>query len=212
MPTQKETGLICTGENVRRILAGIKSQTRRVVKPQPEYREYLGQDALYDEDYGYVGVKNSKIFEYCPYGKVGDRLWVRESFQIEDYTFRRNCVGGKYLADNKEFWTEVYLREYDLIKNRKFPLRATSGRFMYKSLARIWLEITGVRVERAQDISESDAVAEGIDKDLLPCSPYELFANLWDSINAKRGYGWDTNCWVWIIEFRQLQEQPKGGE
>lgn len=173
----KEHPLLFTTEMVRAILDGRKTQTRRV--PVERYRNW----------------------------KVGDTIWVRESFQIEQYTFRRNCVGGKYLADNKEFWTEVYQREYDLIKNRKFPLRATSGRFMYKSLARIFLEITGLRDERVQSISKEDADAEGVVVRNIGETYWRAFHTLWDSINSQRHngiYAWDKNPINKVIEFKRL--------
>ena len=191
----------------------LKTQTRRIIKPQPEWMKKQPNNL---EAAGWkwktkkVGLSAwaeidkflCELTQYCPYGQVGDRLWVKEGYQIEQYTFRRNCVGGKYLADNKEFWTEVYQREYDLIKNRKFPLRATSGRFMYKSLARIFLEITNIRVERVQDINVDDCFAEGVStQQATHAQPY--FTAIWNSINAKRGYGWDKNPWVWVIEFKR---------
>jgi hypothetical protein len=71
--------------------------------------------------------------------------------------------------------------------------------------SRISLEITGVRVERVQDISEADALAEGVDRTntSLPGYATERFRRLWDSINAARGFGWEVNPWVWVIEFRR---------
>ncbi|KKM20526.1 hypothetical protein LCGC14_1644610 [marine sediment metagenome] len=149
--------------------------------------------------------------------QINLRLWVKESFQIEQYTFRRNCVGGKYLADNKEFWTEVYQREYGLIKNRKFPLRKTSGRFMYKSLARLWLEITNIRVERVQDISKDygkSIRAEGVpmwqpNRSRRRSTCFQLvrekFIKIWDTLYAKRGYGWEKNPWVFVISFKRIE-------
>ncbi len=186
----KDHPILMSSVNVKAILDGRKSQTRRIIKPQPKYRAYLQEDAFHIPKFGYISASNtSALLEHlkCPYGVVGDRLYVKESYQIEQYTFRRNCVGGKYLADNKEFWTEVYQREYDLIKNRKFPLRATSGRFMYKSLARFWLEITNIRVEMVRDMYEQDAEAEGVIIRNIGETYRRAFRNLWDSLNAKRG-------------------------
>ena len=181
-----EHPIIFSAEMVRAILDDRKTQTRRL--PIERYQQW----------------------------QVGDTLRVKESYQIEQYTFRRNCVGGKYLADNKEFWTEVYQREYDLIKNRKFPLRATSGRFMYKSFARIFLEITNIRDERVQDISWRDCEAEGITLigDELVFNNQKQkhsllrtkFKRLWDSLNAKRGYGWAKKPEVKVIEFKRLEK------
>ena len=92
---------------------------------------------------------------------------------------------------------------------------------MPKLAARIWLEVLDVRVERVQDISMHDAIKEGIRpkhmefKAVKDCevlepapmtvAPIELFAELWDSINAKRGYSWESNCFVWVIEFKRIK-------
>ena len=215
-----EYPILFTSEMVKAVLCDRKTQTRRIIIPQPVFLDGGGLDKhwYWDRtcgDYYECEDKNRleiDLLEYGnrKYGKVGDTLWVREGYQIEQYSFRRNCVGGKYLADNKEFWTEVYLREYDLIKNRKFPLRATSGRFMYKSLARIFLEITNIRVERVQDIDAVEAEAEGMRRPKRLCPDrhdeyiLERFQRLWDSINAKQGYGWDKNSWVWVVEFQRI--------
>ncbi|KKN26093.1 hypothetical protein LCGC14_0878100 [marine sediment metagenome] len=231
----KERGLICTGESVRAFLADRKSQTRRVAKLPKEWHTGVGafkNNPHGDEVFVIHGDCGTKTM-YCPYGRVGDKLYVKETFQIEQYTFRRNCVGGKYLTDNKEFWTEVTQREYNLIMKRKFPLRVTSGRFMYKSLARIWREIAGVRLERVQDITPENCEKEGLK---LTTNPnllqgkyrriLEDFKNLWDSINAKRGYPWSDeelpegmktghgrilygNPWVWVLELRKVNDAEK---
>ena len=78
---------------------------------------------------------------------------------------------------------------------------------MPKWAARIWLEVTGVRVERVQDISEEDAIAEGIPRGAVQYCGHaiRLFRDLWDSINAKRGYPWEVNPWVWVVEFKRTE-------
>jgi len=94
--------------------------------------------------------------------------------------------------------------EWKKFSKRKRKYARTSGRFMYKSLARIFLEITNIRVERVQDISEDDCKSEAIPKAYGILKPKVGFARIWDEINAKRGYGWDKNPWVWVIEFKRL--------
>ena len=213
--------LVLTKPNVCAVLERRKFQRRRIINRIPPHYVMGKKPQSYNpNDYAFLD-QADPIGTYPtlaePRFQVGDRAYVAEGYQIEQYTFRRNCVGGKYLADNKEFWTEVYQREYDLIKNRKFPLRPTPGRFMYKSLARIFLPIVEVRVERLQDISEEDAIAEGV-QDVVTCgmdgwkyymsgkhskiiqattvckTAKRSFQSLWDLIHGKGA--WDLNLWV----------------
>lgn len=189
-----ERGIIFSGEMVRASLDGRKTQTRRIIKPQPNYMKRAGES---DKEM-IANIAKRK----CPYGDVGDRLYVREAYQII-----KSCgvtVWGTYLADKKPFEQILTHREHNLFDARKKPYAKTSGQFMYKSLARIWLEITNIRVERVQDIDENDAYREGCElytpETNLDC--VRTFSRLWDSLNAKRGYGWDKNPWVWVIEFK----------
>ena len=135
----KERGLICTGESVRAFLDGRKTQTRRVIKPQEDEHgriRFNGKGPFYDP-------ASKAILFRCPYGQVGDRLWVRE-------TVRHNIEHSNfyYTADNKGVGIECY----QVLRNREKPYPKTiSSSFMPKSLARIWLEITGVRVERNKE-------------------------------------------------------------
>ena len=106
----------------------------------------------------------------------------------------------------------IILKKYDAQFRKKLP-----SIFMPKAAARIWLEVTNVRVERLQEITEEDAVKEGI-KNVFERNPHydgtigsaikinhlTQFRELWDSINAKRGYGWESNPWVWVIEFKRV--------
>jgi hypothetical protein len=192
----RERPILFSSEMVKAILDGRKSMTRRVVKPQP------------DNDGGWtgcVGVEDDNISEFCPFGQSGDRLWVRESFwavEVED-----QGIGNQFL---------VYDEEFVGPNPRPKELRPTlqSLRWghhpsihMPRWASRITLEITAVRVERVQDISEGDAKAEGL-QDWYGAEPAVTnrgrFHAFWDSLNAKRGYEWDANPWAWVITFRRL--------
>jgi hypothetical protein len=170
----KERPILFSGPMVLAILEGRKTMTRRVRKPQPK---------LFDT--------TARMVIGCPYGQPGDRLYVKETFLPWD------ASGGveKYLYRATEHGTA-----YD--GSWKSPL------FMPRKASRITLEITGVRVERVQEITWEDAKAEGITYDGFPDSACEFYRQefkiLWDSINAKRGFGWDVNPWVWVIEFKQI--------
>jgi hypothetical protein len=200
---------------VRAILAGKKTQTRRVVGSMhpPEFFGVRGgpdendplQWGYYVADgmpwggdgclvlaRGETGHDRCVLSLACPYGDVGDRLWVRE-------TWAEVNGGAFYKAD--EPWPEAYGPEPKWKPSIHMPRWA----------ARILLEVTDVRVERVQDITEEDAKAEGVG-DLRPDEegPFAVLAlrdrfhRLWDSINAKRGFGWGTNPWVWVVEFKRV--------
>ncbi len=184
----KETGFIAYQHEVKAILEGRKTQTRRVIKPQPVFDSADLNGKPY---FRWRGLERSQwaLSTYCPYGQVGDRLWVRETFYTDNYR-RSNGLPVLYKADGET-------------RSWKPSIH------MPRWASRITLEITGVKVERVRDISEADAVAEGVlvytppsYRMMLVPSPVDTFAELWDSINAKRGYGWDVNLYVWAPTFK----------
>jgi len=132
---------------------------------------------------------------------VRDRLWVRESF----YTLTKDTTVVYYKAD-------YYLEDRFLPLSDKPKYRPPL--FMPRWASRITLEITGLRVERLQEISDRDCDTEGVRPSVDGNAHdwrgnengwHRTFRQLWDSLNAKRGYGWDTNPWVWVIEFKALE-------
>lgn len=186
----KERPILFSEPMVKAILEGRKTQTRRVIKPQPER---LGE-VVWDfgsEETCFIGDESAR--EYLlynarnPYGwayhdGTADRLWVRETwrhYKLENRT--------SYRADGEEDVTPL--------------LTWRPSIHMPRWASRITLEITDVRVERVQEISLGDIRAEGLDP-LPVVNPRGDFADLWDSINLKRGYGWDQNPWVWVICFK----------
>lgn len=225
-----EHPILFSASMVKAILEGRKTQTRRVVK---------GLGSKLGDEYC-TELRNGEIVEtatLCPYGKAGTRLWVRE-------TWRLASVNASIL--NAQFWT-VQFKDFAVLPHPQparelfVPLAAkdtfTPGQtgiefgkwrpsiFLPRWASRITLEVVSVRVERVQDISEEDAIAEGVEtampatagavlpsNDMLRTNGYGVvmqsakaeYAKLWDTINAKRGYGWDANPWVWVIEFKQV--------
>ena len=235
-----EHPIIFSTEMVRAILDGRKTQTRRIIKPQPyksdrnppNYSDTAVGDLFICPDYfpteekgGCVivecealgtyhcmGVK-AFVDKHCPYGKVGDRLYVKEGYQITANLLPRDMIKVFYIADESINRIRLTEKEWNLWSGRKYPYRKTPGRFMYKSLARIFLEITNISVERVQDISESDIIYEGCPEFTSLTGIDELYAariwwwnELWDLINAKRGYGWDKNPWCWCITFKRIEK------
>ncbi len=185
--------ILFSGEMVRAILEGCKTQTRRVIKPQPieVERGYLTWKQGTGHGAG-APVSDAGTWFDCPYGKLGDRLWVRETWMVEQFPSNGSEL-VHYRADNtaaNSGWTAARMWKPSIHMPRRY--------------SRITLEITGVRVERLQDISEADMAAEGLDIAPYgePCAGFQV---LWDGINAKRGYGWDTNPWVWALTFKRVQ-------
>ena len=203
----KERPIIFSTEMVRAILEGRKTQTRRVIKPQPYDAERAIKRA---EEINNLIRRGAYV--RCPYGQVGDRLWVKETWatlQCEDKVKPSNL--------NPEIATQAQiLYREQLGDNNPYHPNWRSPLFMPRWASRITLEITGLRVERLQDIPLDALIDEGIEvSDELMALPdnrgkylaiQQLFIDLWDKLNAKRGYAWDSNPWVWVIEFKRLSD------
>lgn len=228
-----ERGMIFNAEMVRAILDGRKTQTRRIMKVQPESNQLgllLITDSTRHSDIGkYHWAESnatgnhvrSKLFS-CPFGAVGDQIWVRETFQgpLFDYELM-----DEYLEDSSKFEKPEFCQyaadgghrpEYqDADDNLRHGWRPSIH--MPRWASRILLEITDVRVDRLNAISEEDARAEGIiDGGCLNCGEPEpcgcanpepdatdAFAYLWQSIYGQEN--WNANPWVWVIEFKRVE-------
>jgi hypothetical protein len=216
----KERPIIFSGDMIRAILEGRKTQTRRVCKQQPYGNGFAfeGNEFLCHNDYlppsamlmdVYKGGKylyatsNMEGWESeCPYGQPVDRLWVQETYR-QAYPKTKYSHGVVYRADAaRALGMDEYSDRHKWTPSTQMPRWAS----------RITLEITGVRVERLQDISEEDALAEGVSfSDPVKPSRAErmgrdAYRTLWESINGTGS--WDANPWVWVIEFKKIH----GGE
>lgn len=210
----KERPIIMSGESVLAILAGRKTQTRRVVKPQP----YSGAEPIGRAASQFGGRKSgfgwafripdgSKTGQACwaPWAP-GDRLWVREAWEIEpgyrpilDIVHYR--ADGDPLPDPGEEGIRLAWRS---------PL------FMPRWASRLTLEVVEVRVQLVQEISRRDAEAEGVAGVVLSdftddsvygqvlLDPVAGYRASWDALNAKRGFPWASNPFVWVVEFKAL--------
>ena len=205
----KETGITMTGDHPAKILADLKTNTRRVLVPQP----FMTHGIFRFEPKETISINMTDHSDlavfHCPYGQVGDRLWVRETWASVRCW---HCDDGYEEEDCTCFEPPVYKAD-----KPNYPLRDDDkwkpSIHMPRWASRLTLEITGVRVERLNEITEEDVRAEGIRcyEDVLHLPPTVSiasyitaeFVSLWDSLNAKRGYGWETNPWVWVIEFKK---------
>ena len=227
----KERPILFKGQMVRALLDGTKTQTRRIMKFQP----YDGAEVICEEFHPTVIDRRGEeqpgepVFGAwwadgdnalrCPYGAPGDRLWVRETFaKIDGQTqpwietdYRASYTDGDRLGDRlgiKKRWTPAI--------------------HMPRVASRIALEVSGVRVERLQEISEADAVAEGLSMDVgqgarqndldirrakteefrpLGCaSAVDAYRALWESINGADS--WNANPWVWVLTLKKVSETP----
>ncbi|MBC6659752.1 hypothetical protein H9I30_17315 [Morganella morganii] len=212
----KERGIIFNAEMVRAILDGRKTQMRRPAEFKVREEGYnLNFSGLKSGFYCYgvpssgfvlrsmgAGCWNDRTFPlYCPFGNVGDRLWVRETWQCglcTESTFAYRATHKP--SDLEEGW------------NEKIKWRPSSQ--MPRWASRILLEITSVRVERLQDISQADAIAEGappshptidaVSREYgFPDFSRSWFGQTWWHIYGKEN--WQANPWVWVIEFKQIQ-------
>lgn len=187
-----ERPIIFSGPMVRAVLDGRKTQTRRVVKPH--VASTINLRVAYSERNNLPAdpMSADQIKAWGPFGATGDRIWVRESF------IARPCQPIIYRADSM-----CGGRGTEWLPSIHMPRWAS----------RITLEVLNVRPERVQDITYADILAEGWDpRTSQPVSDGTAgedarawFRDLWDSINAKRGVGWDANPWVWRIEFSPLE-------
>ena len=216
MTAVKERPILFSGPMVRAILSGAKTQTRRIVRGvnsetelAPDFTTSFpehGMDAVRFEDGHAVfeyqtGIADTREYRVrCPFGKIGDCLWVRETWRD------RSVVGhSRFHGEQEAEWIEY---RADRPSNDRTGLRWRPSIHMPRRVSRIILEITGVRVERLQDISEQDAWAEGFpDPDgrnrEYPDRARYWFKTLWGEINGIES--WAANPWVWVIEFKRIE-------
>jgi hypothetical protein len=200
----KERPILFSGEMVRAILDNRKTMTRRVIKDVPGITtDVLKSSISWEWKFAFCPIPSvaSVLSEWikCPYGFPGDRLWVRENL-------RHHSTGTptRYAADGCPVMRDG--ESIDWIFNESH----VPSIHMPRWASRITLEITGVRAERVQDISEEDAISEGVDCVVHSgirtntSTHVDQFFTLWDSINSKRGYSWASNPWVWVVEFKRV--------
>jgi hypothetical protein len=233
----RDRSLIFSADSVRAILDGRKTQTRRVITPQPAHvqrHEWRGR-VLYDAEHRLWWWKEHsfenlidftderrRLARLSPFGSPGDHLWVREVWMPVDLSYRapasyavkRDRAGKKHAV--------IYRADSDAHVDWNSPIH------MPRWASRITLEIVGVRVERVQDITPEDCQQEGVTVPRCDCeccshsskvctadqSAYlEAFRELWDSINGKK-HPWASNPFVWVISFRKLNaaSAAKGGQ
>lgn len=205
-----EKPILFKDDMIRAILEGRKTQTRRIIKPQPELTTGSGfawNGWLYGQGSTHAETVRNFAKNTCPYGKAGDRLWVREAHAFVPMPAYR-CSAGIYQQINPsdDYEACVYRENFD--RARSFPWRPSVH--MPRWASRITLEITDVRVERLQDISIDDAKAEGgptHGHSGAEISPRKGFRHLWGRINGHES--WDANPWVWVIEFKRIDQEAK---
>ena len=190
----KERPILFSGPMVRAILDGRKTMTRRVVRLRAGEIAHEGGDGrLHAVANTTWGDCIERVIQ-CPYGVPGDMLWVRETWASDV----DGCPAGLgYRADHLD-------PRGDGPAN---PMRWRPSIHMPRWASRLTLEITAVRVERLQDISEADARAEGCPAECPDGNAVDWFSGIWDGINAERGYPWSSNPWVWVIGFERVQRQ-----
>ncbi|MBZ1548198.1 hypothetical protein KFA93_05015 [Klebsiella pneumoniae] len=232
----KERGMIFNGEMVRALMSGRKTQTRRPIKwKQTRFTEIGeredGSKWPWSEDAEHA----CDFWHPCPFGAVGDRIWVRETWGVVSHAFSDDGLMIDWVPDRPT--TAIHEMPFGNGYYSGYAIYAVDGDFtwgdddgyedgrscwkpsihMPRAASRILLEITNVRVERLNAISEEDARAEGIiDGGCLNCGEPEpcgcanpepdatdAFAYLWQSIYGQEN--WNANPWVWVIEFKRVE-------
>lgn len=208
----RERPILFSGPMVRAILEGRKTQTRRTLSPAVDCDSWhydAGDGVWFPWVEKTESIPASAI--RCPFGFTGDTLWVRETWTPT--TVKENCVYRADFRDRRgDFWDSIAEDDSDV--------RWRPSIFMPRHFSRISLCVVSVRVERLQDISESDAKAEGIefqddekeawrgwrsfDETCLFETALESFREGWDRINGKRA-PWSSNPWVWVVSFERIE-------
>lgn len=235
----KARPILMTGPMVVATLADLKTQTRRLVK----FREF-GRSDTPGYDWHFRGtrrgatrgsaaclwqdLRHSDLLDLCPYGRVGDRLWVRESLVMRADSTWTYKADGAVVSLPEGHPDTCWMLSWALHQQRDY----CPSIHMPRWASRISLELLNVRIERLQEITEADAVAEGLrrylprpdgptgpDGKLLDRFHWEssdratrhdpvlAYRDLWDSINGKRA-SWDSNPYVWVLEYRRLEGRP----
>jgi hypothetical protein len=188
---------------VQAILEGRKTQTRRIVKPQPKKDlEFFG----WELHPGYLQVAfgtGNKVdsFHKFPFGQVGDVLWVRETFRIK-HPWGHEAFGYyEYKTHNNN--QEIKAPDSSVFQSRP---KWKPSIFMPKDAARIWLRITDIKIEKLHDISRGDSMSEGcpFPNVAKETNPFAWFSELWQSINGS--LSWNSNPFVWVIEFERIEK------
>ena len=216
-PVVKERPMLFSAPMIRALLAGRKTQTRRVVKPVPKWAKRFpickpdGMAAgheiwWWDGEFDRVGVSQD-----CPYGKPGGRLWVKETWRPIKSVLAWD-MDVTYLADGaRRTVKDGEFGDRDWTMPKAAATGNVSPLFMPRWASRLVLEITDVRVERLNDCSEADAMAEGTQEpSLVPIigacwSERDAYAKLWEHINGAGS--WAANPWVWAVSFRVIQSE-----
>jgi len=197
----KEKPIIFSTPMVQAILEDRKTQTRRIIKPQPFGLCLDVKFKMHPDAFPLLTNVDPQKFEakYCPFGKKNDTLYVKETFR--DFPEKGDIYYKAGMAQDLEI-------------NFKWK----PSIYMPKWAARIFLKIKDIFIESLQDITSIEAIKEGIFYDeklegyvadqegrcYHGSDPIISFANYWDMLNKKRGYPWDSNPWVWVIEFERI--------
>lgn len=209
----RERPILFSAPMVRAILDGSKTQTRRPIKSPAKNMQRAGMQVIKHREPG--DYTHEKFFALCPFGAPGDRLWVREAFALiwpgeaEPEDVRENVVEYRADGDESRFpgeWPPETRDDPDRPRWRP-------SIHMPRWASRITLEVAGVRVERAQDVSDDDILAEGVTREvvaeMLGCHPGSIptLQDAW-RLAWMHNYGaesWEANPWLWVIEFCRVE-------
>jgi hypothetical protein len=203
---KKNRPILFSAPMVRALLDGSKTQTRRVAKikrvdahPQNPIIQVATMEGAGKQFWANSQISHpNHISKACPHGQVDDQLWVRETFMD------MRATGVDYNG-NEQYAYRADISTYGEECRKDYGLKWKPSIFMPRAASRITLEITGVRVERLQDISRGDCMAEGcpFPNYAKVTHPEKWYRDLWESINGAGS--WDLNPWVWVVEFKKVK-------
>jgi len=231
----KEKPILFSTPMVKALLEGKKTQTRRVINPQPDflqYHEYKGKVIYQCEERAWCWGKHTADDCFVEFDKFSERFMLPNApYQKGDILWVRETFGTVMARDMNKLDHYIYRADEKVVLS--FALKHSKWKpsiFMPREAARLFLEVKSVRVERLQNITEVDANAEGIsihecdmpdsyrdDSAEKHCTFYVCsackhqtlkggYSKLWDMLNAKRGYAWESNPWVWVYEFMRVEK------
>lgn len=214
-----------SGPMVRAILAGAKTQTRRTVKPQPTPSSLGGWRWISDEAcFGWAHEAPMDYFApHCPYGAPGDLMWVQEEWGVAELSFDNPYTKAHYRADGTYLVIPGWHKATEFIAD-DLSFQWCESNTMPRWACRLVLEIMSVRVERLQEISDVDAIDEGMftlpkpeltaaivlarqngERPPLGETPSQRYRRFWNTLYESKGQGWDANPWVWVVEFKRVE-------
>ena len=212
-----EYPILYTADSVRAYLEDRKTQTRRVMNPQPPRHWSIPPARFFQGHFNEWGCHVNSDSIRCPYGQAGDTLWVREKYALKP---QYDLLSAKEIVEFYGIRKDIY---YETLTKCFWAGKTRPSIHMPRWASRLTQTITGVKVERLADLTEEDARGEGVEPasyqtthgwrnyvnpGCIATTARTSYESLWNKLNRQRGYGWESNVWVWVISYPKYSEEP----